>query len=336
MKNLLYIGNKLSSQGITATTIETLGPLLESAGFNVRYASEKKNKLLRLLDMMVQTIRYKSETDCVIIDTYSTYNFWYAFAVSQLARIFEIRYIPILHGGELPKRLQQNPVLCKMIFKHAYRNVAPSGYLLQAFSQAGFLNTIFIPNSIKLDDYQFKVRENYGPKLLWVRSFSKIYNPEMALHVLADLQKDFPHAQLCMIGPEKDGALKSSKNLAKQLKLDVKFTGKLPKIEWVKLSEAYDIFINTTHYDNTPVSVIEVMVLGLPVVSTNVGGLPFLLEDRKTALLVDDNDVAAMSNNIRILLSDKKYATDLAQNAYEVAKGFDSEKVKQQWVEILK
>ena len=82
MKNLLYIGNKLSSQGITATTIETLGPLLESAGFNVRYASEKKNKLLRLLDMMVQTIRYKSETDCVIIDTYSTYNFWYAFAVS--------------------------------------------------------------------------------------------------------------------------------------------------------------------------------------------------------------------------------------------------------------
>ncbi len=336
MKNLLYIGNKLSSQGITATTIETLGPLLESAGFNVRYASEKKNKLLRLLDMMVQTIRYKSETDCVIIDTYSTYNFWYAFAVSQLARIFGIRYIPILHGGELPKRLQQNPVLCKMIFKHAYRNVAPSGYLLQAFSQAGFLNTIFIPNSIKLDDYQFKVRENYGPKLLWVRSFSKIYNPEMALHVLADLQKDFPHAQLCMIGPEKDGALKSSKNLAKQLKLDVKFTGKLPKIEWVKLSEAYDIFINTTHYDNTPVSVIEVMVLGLPVVSTNVGGLPFLLEDRKTALLVDDNDVAAMSNNIRILLSDKKYATDLAQNAYEVAKGFDSEKVKQQWVEILK
>lgn len=336
MKNLLYIGNKLSSHGITATTIETLGPLLESAGFNVRYASEKKNKLLRLLDMMVQTIRYKSETDCVIIDTYSTYNFWYAFAVSQLARIFGIRYIPILHGGELPKRLQQNPVLCKMIFKHAYRNVAPSGYLLQAFSQAGFLNTIFIPNSIKLDDYQFKVRENYGPKLLWVRSFSKIYNPEMALHVLADLQKDFPHAQLCMIGPEKDGALKSSKNLAKQLKLDVKFTGKLPKIEWVKLSEAYDIFINTTHYDNTPVSVIEVMVLGLPVVSTNVGGLPFLLEDRKTALLVDDNDVAAMSNNIRILLSDKKYATDLAQNAYEVAKGFDSEKVKQQWVEILK
>ena len=332
----MYIGNKLSSQGITATTIETLGPLLESAGFNVRYASEKKNKLLRLLDMMVQTIRYKSETDCVIIDTYSTYNFWYAFAVSQLARIFGIRYIPILHGGELPKRLQQNPVLCKMIFKHAYRNVAPSGYLLQAFSQAGFLNTIFIPNSIKLDDYQFKVRENYGPKLLWVRSFSKIYNPEMALHVLADLQKDFPHAQLCMIGPEKDGALKSSKNLAKQLKLDVKFTGKLPKIEWVKLSEAYDIFINTTHYDNTPVSVIEVMVLGLPVVSTNVGGLPFLLEDRKTALLVDDNDVAAMSNNIRILLSDKKYATDLAQNAYEVAKGFDSEKVKQQWVEILK
>lgn len=335
MKNLLYIGNKLSGHGITATTIETLGPLLESEGFTVRYASSKKSKPIRFLDMLVKTVQYRHKTDCVIIDTYSTYNFWYAFAVSQLARILRLKYIPILHGGNLPKRLRSNRLLSQMIFGNAYLNVAPSGYLLKAFETAGFLNTIFIPNSIALADYHFKKRSIPTPKLLWVRSFSKIYNPEMALHVLSALRKDFPDAQLCMVGPEKDGSLQKAKNLSEQMGLNVTFTEKLSKADWISLSEDYNIFINTTHFDNTPISVIEAMALGLAIVSTNVGGLPFLLENHKTALLVDDNDVTAMTDGIRDLLKNENLAATLTQNALEVARGFDSQCVKRKWIEIL-
>lgn len=61
------------------TTIETLGPLLESEGFVVKYASARKNKLARMLEMLFATLKFRNKTDYLLLDTYSTSNFWYAF-----------------------------------------------------------------------------------------------------------------------------------------------------------------------------------------------------------------------------------------------------------------
>jgi len=336
LKNLLYIGNKLSAHGSNKTAIETLGPLLEQEGFAITYASAKKNKIARLAEMVWKTIAHSRKTDYLLIDTYSTYNFWYALVVSQISRILRIKYIPILHGGNLPKRLLISPRLCKMIFRHSYFNVAPSNYLLSVFEKAGFKNTVFIPNAIKINDYKFKQRKDLRPKLFWVRSFAEIYNPEMALRVLEAVKQDFPEAVLCMVGPDKKGWLDKIRLLAEQRKLEVKFTGKLSRKAWTKLSEDYDIFINTTHFDNTPVSVIEAMALGLPVVSTNVGGLPFLLENHKTGLLVNDDDAVQMAACIKELLHNESLADLMASGARQHVQDFDSEKVKRKWLEILK
>jgi len=334
MKRLLYIGNKLSIHGKTLTNIETLGPLLQQQGHRVSYASSRKNNIARLLDMIIQTLRF-SKSDYVLIDTYSTINFWYAFIISQLCRVLKIKYIPILHGGNLPARLQNNPRLCQMIFNHAHRNVAPSDYLFQAFKKAGFLNLVNIPNTIHLSDYPFKKRVEIGPKLLWVRSLAPIYNPEMALQVLKKILQDFPDAKLCMVGPDKDNKLAALQKMAEELGIQVTFTGKLPKKDWIKLSEQYDIFINTTHFDNMPVSVIEAMALGLPVVSTNVGGLSFLLKDRKTALLVNDNDVNAMVSGIKEMIQNKPFAQQIMANAHSDIQRFDWNQVSVKWNEIL-
>jgi len=335
MKNLLYIGNKLSSHGITVTSIETLGLLLEDEGYHLFYASSKKNKIFRLAEMIFRTIQYSRKADYVLIDTYSTYNFWYAFAVSQLCRILNLKYIPKLHGGNLPNRLRKNPKLCSMIFKNAYLNIAPSGYLLEAFKNRGYAELVYIPNTIEIQNYSFLKRDNLQPKLLWVRSLSSIYNPEMALQVLFKLKKDFPQAQLCMVGPDKENKLSGLQQMAEELELDVTFTGKLSKSEWIELSRQYDIFINTTHFDNTPVSVMEAMALGLPVVSTNVGGIPYLLENRKTAILVDDEDTNAMVSGIKEIISDNILSQAMIANALEMVEKFDWNIVKSKWNEIL-
>lgn len=333
-KQLLYIGNKLSIHGKTLTNIETLGPLLEQQGHAVSYASSKKNRLFRLFDMIVQTFRF-SKSDYVLIDTYSTSNFWYAFLISQLCRLLKIKYIPILHGGNLPLRLQKNPRLCQMIFNHAHCNVAPSNYLFEAFKNAGFTNLVNIPNAIQMENYPFKKRTEISPKLLWVRSLAPIYNPEMALEVLQKLQKDFPNAALCMVGPNKDNKLAGLQQMAQRLGIQVTFTGKLPKSDWIQLSEQYDIFINTTHFDNMPVSVIEAMALGLPVVSTNVGGLPFLLKDRKTAWLVNDNDATAMATGIKEIIQNRTFGQQMITNAKHDIQQFDWNEVGAKWNEVL-
>ena len=334
--NLLYIGNKLSEHGMTVTSIETLGVLLSKEGYNLFYASSKRNKFLRLFEMMLQTIKCRNRIDYVLIDTYSTKNFWYAFLVSQLCRVLNLKYIPKLHGGDLPHRISRNPRLSKMVFKHAYKNVAPSSYLLEAFKNKGYAEILYIPNTIELQNYPFTIRETLQPKLLWVRSFSSIYNPRMAVEVLNELKKEYPNAELCMVGPDKDGSLLKIKEMVRKRNLKVKFPGKLSKAAWIALSKDYDIFINTTHFDNTPVSVIEAIALGLPIISTNVGGISYLLEHRKTALLVDDNDVNAMVNAIKEVMSNKELKEEMVKNALLLVQEFDWKKVKSRWNAVLK
>jgi glycosyltransferase involved in cell wall biosynthesis len=241
MKNLLYIGNKLSGHGYTSTSIETLGTFLEAEGYQVFYASSKKNKFFRMCAMIYQTFKYSKKVDYVLIDTYSTKNFWYAFIISQLCRILNLKYIPKLHGGNLPSRIVKSKFFSNLIFKKAFINVAPSYYLFEAFKKNGYSNLQYIPNTIKLQLYTQYVKEFKTPKLLWVRSFDKIYNPVMAVKVFIQIKKAFPEAKLCMVGPKKDDSHFKTIEFAKKNDVDIVFTGKLSKEEWIELSKEYNV-----------------------------------------------------------------------------------------------
>ena len=334
MKKIVYIGNKLASHGFNPTTIETLSPLLVKEGYVVKTSSSKKNQLFRMLDMWVCVLK-NHKSDFVIIDTYSTSSFWYAFTTSQLCRLLKMKYLPVLHGGNLPNRLSANPLLCQMIFEHAYVNVSPSHYLMEAFQKHGYSNITYIPNAIQISHYPFIERNIGPPRLLWVRAFASIYNPLMAIWVYNAIKEKYPNATLCMVGPDKDGSLFESKALAEKLGLEVTFTGRLSKQEWIVLAREYSVFINTTHFDNMPVSVIEAMGLGLAVVSTAVGGIPFLLEHNKEALLVSDNDVPKMVEEILNLVEEPLLYPRLTANAKQKAISFDWESVKRKWIKIL-
>jgi glycosyltransferase involved in cell wall biosynthesis len=334
-KRLLYVGNKLSKHGNTATSVETLGAFLEQEGYTVYYASSIKNKVFRLLHMIFATLYYSKKVDYVMIDTYSTQNFWFAYIVSQLCRWTKVPYIAKLHGGDLPRRLKKSTKRCNQLFKNARFITAPSNYLYESFLPYYPENLLLIPNSIDLEKYPFQLRSVSGPRLLWVRSFSKIYNPKMAIDVYALLKKDFPNAELCMIGPDKENSIEKYIKYSQDLGLDVTFTGKLSKEEWIARAADFDVFINTTHFDNTPVSVIEAMALGLPVVSTNVGGIPFLIENRKQGLLVEDSDTLGMVNAIRQLLNDPHLVLTIQKNARAKVAHYDWQVIKNFWVALL-
>ncbi|GGW78856.1 glycosyltransferase family 4 protein [Salegentibacter mishustinae] len=335
MKNLLYIGNVLELRGGAPTSIDRLAPLFRKEGFPVRTSSAKKNQLLRLAEMMTSIIRNKSWADVVLIDTYSTRNFWYAVLTAKLCSKLNLDYILLLHGGGLPERLKNIPKLSASLFKKAKLNIAPSLYLFEEFQLAGFKNIEYIPNSIFLKDYTFKARKNLKPKLLWVRAFAEIYNPMLAINVLEDLSKEYPDARLCMVGPQKDESYKECVSYAESNKLPVKFTGKLTKQEWTDLSKEYDIFLNTTNVDNTPVSLIEAMALGFPIISTNVGGIPYLVKDQETGLLVPPKNKLAILDAIKSLLENSNLAENLSRNARNQAKKFDWKIVKKEWKEVL-
>ncbi|MDN3492406.1 glycosyltransferase family 4 protein [Winogradskyella bathintestinalis] len=331
MKNVLYIGNNLKTKTSNISGIQTLGALLEQEGYTMYYASSKANKLLRLLDMIWSILKFHKNVDFVLIDTYSTVNFYYALVISQLCRLLKIKYVPILHGGNLEHRLKDSSRFSGLIFNNAYTLVAPSGFLKTVFETYGYKNIIYIPNTFEITNYTFQHRDLNTPRLLWVRSFSEIYNPKLAIHVFNALKKNQPHATLCMVGPDSDGSLVEVKQLASQLHLKVEFTGKLTKRDWIALSKDYNVFINTTNFDNTPLSVIEAMALGLPIVSTNVGGLPYLITDAVDGMLVAPDLTAAMVEAINTLQLDEDLRIRLVTNARKKVENFDWNAIKLKW-----
>ena len=138
-----------------------------------------------------------------------------------------------------------------------------------------------------------------------------------------------------MVGPFSDDSYQETFDLIKEYHLEdsVEFTNVLLKEEWHKKSIDYDIFINTTNFDNTPISVLEAMALGLPIVSTNVGGIPFLINHEIDGLLVEKNNEQQMYKAIVSIINDVN--SSLAANARKKVEKFDWEFVKNKWLKIL-
>ncbi len=315
--------------------MELLVPKL-SAYYEIKAASSKKNRFLRLIDMLTCIIRNRRKCRIVLIDTYSTQAFFYANLAARVCRFLSLPYIPVLHGGNLPERYQRDSLVVTKFLSGARDIISPSLYLQVFFSNKGFL-VWFIPNFIEIDRYKYLPRDQVQPQILWVRAFQEIYNPVLAIKVLNSLMKKYPSAKLCMVGAAKDYTFEEVKELVKELHLEknVAITGILSKEAWINLSKQYDVFINTTTIDNMPISVIEAMALGLPVVSTDVGGIPYLIENKKTGILVESNNTEAMTKALHELLANPDYARSLSLNARRMVEDFDWENVSRKWFEVL-
>ncbi len=335
MKRIIYVDNFLTGHGHTPTTGTTLVKLFRDEGYDVIQTSSKHNKLARLADMLATIISHRSNS-VVLIAVYSTSAFYFAYACTLVCRLFYIPYIPCLHGGNLPQRITQSPGLSKAVFSHSFINVAVSGYLQKSMTDNGWKSMV-IPNNINLAAYPFKARAICKPNILWVRSFHSIYNPLLAIRIVHTLKNKYPDATLTMVGPDKDGSMEKCKALVNELNLEqnVQFTGLLTRDEWIQVSASHDIFINTTNFDNLPVSVVEAMALGMITISTNVGGVPYLIDDFENGLLVAAGDEEAFVAAIENVLQNAVLALKLSEGARKKAEQFDWAVIKVVWNNLL-
>lgn len=332
--SILYVGNKLSKHGYTPTSIETIGEWLKGHFF-IKQVSDYKIPAIRLLHMLYSAFTFRG--NLVMVDTYSSLLFYYAFLVAVVCKLRGLPYIAVIRGGEFPDRIKRSPRKVKFLLNNAGKVVAPSDYIRAKIKKEWNGKVMVIPNAIDIQKYPFLQREKISPHLLWVRSFHSVYNPTLALDVLRLLKEHYPNASICMIGPDKDGSLELFKEYAGKLSLNdsVIITGMISKAEWHEKSKEYDIFINTTNADNTPVSVMEAMALGMPVVTTNVGGIPYLFEDKKEGLMVPPKNAEAIVVQVLKLLKDPSYTSQISRSAREKACQWDWMIVKEKWIKMV-
>jgi glycosyltransferase involved in cell wall biosynthesis len=231
--------------------------------------------------------------------------------------------------------MERFPRWTKSVLNLAHSLISPSRYLADGIGKFGYKITE-IANSIDLSQYAFRERRDIQPRLIWMRSFHAIYNPEMAVRVLSQLRTTYPTATLTMAGVDK-GMEIAMRQLVSDLELtdSVTFPGFLDCDGKAREFMTADVYLNTNRIDNMPVSVIEACAFGLPVVATSVGGVPYLIDHGNNGMLVPDNDVTAMTETIRQLLADPNLTRRISLGARKLAERSSWDRLRIEWEKLL-
>jgi glycosyltransferase involved in cell wall biosynthesis len=334
--SLCVVGNLLGrNPGYITTQGQILADLLSKEGHTVISCSSKINRVCRLLDIVWTVFWNRKKFDVLILEVYSGLNILMSETVSFLGRLIDVPMIFVLHGGNLPAFSKRYPRWVKRVLARGDILVAPSTYLVKGLKHLG-LSIRVVRNIIDVNEYPFRLRRNISPKMIWMRSFHSIYNPQMAVMVLRSIRDKHPDASLVMAGLDK-GLEPEIKRMVAELGLQdaVRFPGFLDQDAKIKEFSEADMYLNTNRIDNMPVAVVEACALGLPVVATEVGGLPDLLEHGTSGLFVEDGDFNGMTNAVNSLLRDPELTEKLSKNGRALAELSSWKMVRICWDELF-
>jgi len=115
---------------------------------------------------------------------------------------------------------------------------------------------------------------------------------------------------------------------------NVRFVGTVPQSEVPALYDAADIYLTSPNIDNMPGSLLECYASGLPVVATNVGGIPYIAQNEETALLVDVNDHEGMARAAMRLIQEEGLAQRLANAARQQCHLYTGTAIRSDWLAL--
>jgi glycosyltransferase involved in cell wall biosynthesis len=155
-----------------------------------------------------------------------------------------------------------------------------------------------------------------------------MYNVQMALQAFELVKQVHTEARLDIVGTGTEERNLKAWTREKGLK-DVFFHGPVENNQIPKYLNQANILLNPTNVDNLPMNLLEAFASGVPVVSTNVGGIPDLVGDEKAALLVEPGNYRAMAEKVIGLLANPNDVQPLIACARRVAEGFAWERVRE-------
>ena len=157
-----------------------------------------------------------------------------------------------------------------------------------------------------------------------ISNFRKVKRVEDVVRVFTKIQEKIP-AKLIMVGdgPDREIADQLCKNLG--IKKRVLFLGNTSDIEQILCFS--DLFLLPSMSESFGLSALEAMVAGVPVVSSNAGGIPEVNEEGVSGFLCEVGDIDTMAARALYILEDEARLKEFKKGALEVAKRFDEEKI---------
>ncbi|MDO9094857.1 MAG: glycosyltransferase family 4 protein [Rubrivivax sp.] len=264
---------------------------------------------------------------------------WHLFAAPALlvARLRGRAVIVNYRGGHADTFFSSAPGHVLRSLQRATLRVTPSPFLQRVFVKHG-LQAEVVPNIIDLTRFEPVPPRDFGlaPRIVVARNLEPIYDIATAIRAMLPIRQVFPHATLTVAGSGPE--LPRLKALVTELELQaaVSFTGRVENAAMPQLYALADCVVNPSTVDNMPISLLEAFASGLPVVSTDAGGIPDMLTHDVSGLLVPVGNAQAMGQEVCRVLQDRALATRLVAAGRAEAEKYAWPRVKLQWLDAYR
>lgn len=237
------------------------------------------------------------------------------------------------HDGRAADHFRRSLIALYLVRKAA-AIVVPSTYLIDAFAKF-HLQAAAIFNIVDTTQFCFRQRLRPAPRFLHNRGLEPHYNVACSIRAFGIVQRRYPDATLDIAH---DGPCRASlESLVAQLSLkNVRFLGRLDRSTMRDLYNDCDIYLMSPEIDNMPLSVLECFASGVPVVSTSVGGVPYMVDDGRTGLLVPPNDHEALARAALRIIEEENLALTLATNALAECTRYEPAPVARDWITLYR
>jgi glycosyltransferase involved in cell wall biosynthesis len=295
---------------------------------SIKYVRTVTTSLLYCLKLLTQVPRY----DVIHIFSASHLSFLIAPAPAIfIGKLYGKKILLNYHSGQAEEHLRRWRRSTFPILKLVDKLVVPSEFLVNVFSKFG-IESSAIFNDIDLNRFEFRERVPLRPVFLSNRNLEAHYGVDCVLRAFARIQQQVPEAVLTVVGY--GSQRETLENLKSELNLrNTSFTGRIDHENIYEHYSASDIFLNASRVDNQPLSIIESFACGLPVVTTNAGGIPYMVTDSETGCVVPVDDHEALANRALDLLTRQDPAIMVQRARAECVK-YTWDVVGQQWVHL--
>ena len=325
MKVLLICNYKPGVGGISGQ-VEILQRKLRTEGHIADIFSTKGSFLWRL-GLFGRLRKVARNYDVLHIHCCSGWGFLPAVVGVTVGRRLKKRIVLTYHGGGGEKFFDKYPKLVHHYLMRTDANIVLSGFLAKVFDNHHLPHTI-IPNIIELDSGQYRERTQIHPRFICTRAHEPLYNIACILKAFQIVQNELPEAGLILVGDGSEhGRLIS---MVQELNLkNVTFTGRVNNQKIYHFLDQADIFLSAPTVDNMPVSVLEAMNAGLLVISSRVGGVPYMIKNNSTGLLFENNNPDELSQKMLWATANQTIAKTIIQQAHHATRGYRWENIKE-------
>lgn len=328
--NVLLICNYKPKVGGISGQVDILQKMLQADGHTAEVFSTKAPLLRRMLLPFKLKFTGK-DFDVFHIHCCSNWGFLPAVVGVSVGRRLGKRIVLTYHGGGGEKFFDRHPKLVRHFLTRTDANIVLSGFLAQVFEKHG-LPFVTIPNILELDDSRFRQREMLQPNYICTRAHEPLYNIPCILRAFRKVQSIRPEATLTLVGggSEHENLVRMAEELGLQ---NVTFTGRVANEDIYTYLDRADIMLSAPTVDNMPVSVLEAMNAGLLVISSKVGGVPYMVKNNNTGLLFDSDDSDALAGKMLWAVDNQTVARAIALQGHKAVSRYRWENIKEQLYE---